>query len=275
MVLKCGLNSRTYEPKGDGFAPDLAVALMVAVADFLKSLARVTGKLAVYSAQNCPSTCLPKVVATPDTLKDPVFDLKWQARQKRWHVRIGVKITRTRHLWQSCGDTQAEDQRGEAGSTAVLAGALNENRRSDGRPCAARRLAATGRSARAGLNIPPQVHVTLIPELDPRARVTPVWIVGLASGSHDIADLAPSASAGSLKNAKRRFRLMLTQRQDSARFHLRTVTADQLHIDLNGSRARSSPHVIVWKLWFIRSPRPEPMRVEGVRHEIQLSPQGR
>ena len=103
MVLKCGLNSRTYEPKGDGFAPDLAVALMVAVADFLKSLARVTGKLAVYSAQNCPSTCLPKVVATPDTLKDPVFDLKWQARQKRSHVRIGVKITRT----VTCGKAAA------------------------------------------------------------------------------------------------------------------------------------------------------------------------
>src|SRR5918999_672180 len=41
--------------------------------------------------------------------------------------------------------------------------------------------------ARAGLNIPPWIHVTLIPENDPRARVTPVWIVGLASGSHDIA----------------------------------------------------------------------------------------
>jgi len=41
--------------------------------------------------------------------------------------------------------------------------------------------------ARAGLNIPPQIHVTLIPEHDPRARVTPVWIVGLAAGSHDIA----------------------------------------------------------------------------------------
>jgi len=43
-----------------------------------------------------------------------------------------------------------------------------------------------GALARAGLNIPPQIHVTLIPENDPRARVTPVWIVGLASGSHDI-----------------------------------------------------------------------------------------
>jgi hypothetical protein len=44
-----------------------------------------------------------------------------------------------------------------------------------------------GALARAGLNIPPRIHVTLIPENDPRARVTPVWIVGLASGSHDIA----------------------------------------------------------------------------------------
>ena len=44
-----------------------------------------------------------------------------------------------------------------------------------------------GALARAGLDIPPQVHVTLIPEHDPRARATPVWIVGLASGAHDIA----------------------------------------------------------------------------------------
>jgi hypothetical protein len=44
-----------------------------------------------------------------------------------------------------------------------------------------------GALARAGLSIPPRIHVTLIPENDPRARVIPVWIVGLASGSHDIA----------------------------------------------------------------------------------------
>jgi len=44
-----------------------------------------------------------------------------------------------------------------------------------------------GALARAGLNIPPQIRVTLVAEDDPRARATPVWIVGLASGSHDIA----------------------------------------------------------------------------------------
>ncbi len=43
-----------------------------------------------------------------------------------------------------------------------------------------------GALARAGLNIPPQIRVTLIAEDDLRARATPVWIVGLASGSHDI-----------------------------------------------------------------------------------------
>ena len=41
--------------------------------------------------------------------------------------------------------------------------------------------------ARAGLRVPPRIHVTLIPEDDPRARATPAWVVGLASGSHDIA----------------------------------------------------------------------------------------
>ncbi len=41
--------------------------------------------------------------------------------------------------------------------------------------------------ARAGLRVPPQIRVTLIPNSDPRARDIPVWIVGLASGSEDIA----------------------------------------------------------------------------------------
>jgi hypothetical protein len=44
-----------------------------------------------------------------------------------------------------------------------------------------------GALARAGLHIPPQIRVTLIAEDDLRARATPVWIVGLASGVHDIA----------------------------------------------------------------------------------------
>ena len=40
--------------------------------------------------------------------------------------------------------------------------------------------------ARAGLTIPPQIHITLIAEDDLRARAIPVWVVGLASGLHDI-----------------------------------------------------------------------------------------
>ena len=40
--------------------------------------------------------------------------------------------------------------------------------------------------ARVGLNIPPQIHVTLIAENDLRARAIPVWTVGLASGLRDI-----------------------------------------------------------------------------------------
>ena len=41
--------------------------------------------------------------------------------------------------------------------------------------------------ARAGLDVPPQIHVTLITEDDARARATPRWIVGMAFGSRDVA----------------------------------------------------------------------------------------
>ena len=54
--------------------------------------------------------------------------------------------------------------------------------------------------ARAGLAVPPQIHVTLIPPDDPRTRVVPRWIVGLASGAHAIAifpDRIGSAAASS------------------------------------------------------------------------------
>ena len=39
---------------------------------------------------------------------------------------------------------------------------------------------------RAGLQLPRAVHITLIPEHDPRARQTPAWIVGRAFGSQDV-----------------------------------------------------------------------------------------
>lgn len=41
--------------------------------------------------------------------------------------------------------------------------------------------------ARAGLDVPPRVRVTLIPEDDSRALATPLWIVGVAFGSRDVA----------------------------------------------------------------------------------------
>lgn len=41
--------------------------------------------------------------------------------------------------------------------------------------------------ARAGLRVPTRIHVTLIPEDDTLARTTPRWVVGMASGTQDIA----------------------------------------------------------------------------------------
>ncbi len=63
---------------------------------------------------------------------------------------------------------------------ASLAPAADRVRRVDRQPLAEA-------LARAGLNVPPEIRVTLIAEDDPRARGTPAWIVGLASGSRDIA----------------------------------------------------------------------------------------
>ena len=75
-------------------------------------------------------------------------------------------------------------QRGELDLTveapASLAPAADRVRRMD-REQLAKAL------ARVGLNIPPQIHVTLIAENDLRARAIPVWTVGLASGLRDIA----------------------------------------------------------------------------------------
>lgn len=40
--------------------------------------------------------------------------------------------------------------------------------------------------AGAGLAVPAEVRITLVPEGDPRARATPRWIVGQARGAHDV-----------------------------------------------------------------------------------------
>jgi hypothetical protein len=44
----------------------------------------------------------------------------------------------------------------------------------------------SGALVRAGLELPSTVHVTLIPEDDPRAQATPPWVLGRAFGSRDI-----------------------------------------------------------------------------------------
>ena len=43
------------------------------------------------------------------------------------------------------------------------------------------------RLAEAGLDMPSQVRIALIPEDDPRARATPRWVVGLAFGRRNVA----------------------------------------------------------------------------------------
>ena len=94
---------------------------------------------------------------------------------------IGAALTAVMLLASASG---LVPQRGELDLTveapASLAPAADRVRRVD-------RQQLAEALARAGLNIPPQIHVTLIAEDDLRARATPVWIVGLASGHRDIA----------------------------------------------------------------------------------------
>jgi hypothetical protein len=75
-------------------------------------------------------------------------------------------------------------QRGELHLTvetpASLAPAAERVRRVD-------RKQLTEALTRAGITTPSEIRVTLIAEDDRRARATPVWIVGVATGQHDIA----------------------------------------------------------------------------------------
>ncbi len=63
---------------------------------------------------------------------------------------------------------------------ASLAEVANRVRRLDRAPLA-------GALGRAGLNAPSPIRITLVPENDPFAQQVPNWIVGLASGTEDIA----------------------------------------------------------------------------------------
>lgn len=83
-------------------------------------------------------------------------------------------------LSQQGGETRSDEITLTVEAPSSLASVADRVRQIDRQPL-------TVALARAGLTIPPQIHVTLIPASDPLARATPVWIVGLASGSHDIA----------------------------------------------------------------------------------------
>ncbi|MEQ1759433.1 MAG: hypothetical protein ABL986_14015 [Vicinamibacterales bacterium] len=48
------------------------------------------------------------------------------------------------------------------------------------------RIQRTDALTRAGLTMPPDIRIELIPESDPRAGDVPRWIVGLVSGRRDI-----------------------------------------------------------------------------------------
>jgi hypothetical protein len=97
-----------------------------------------------------------------------------------WRKGTGIGLTAVLLLASASG---AAPQRGELDLTVAaptsLAPTADRVRRVD-------RQQLAEALARTGLGIPPQIYITLIAEDDPRARATPVWIVGVASGRRDI-----------------------------------------------------------------------------------------
>lgn len=75
--------------------------------------------------------------------------------------------------------TGAAEWRPEIQAPDSLVGAAERIRRLDA-------SALQSALARAGLDLPPEVRVTLIAEDDPRARSTPAWVAGLAFPPRDI-----------------------------------------------------------------------------------------
>ncbi|HSP61346.1 MAG TPA: hypothetical protein VLQ90_00025 [Pyrinomonadaceae bacterium] len=90
MPLKCGPNIKRYTAVGDGIDPDPNVALILALADFAVSSARIQAKIAKLKATPCPDNCN-KVrqgeIAAPVL---PSFTFKWNPNLKRYHAHIKV-----------------------------------------------------------------------------------------------------------------------------------------------------------------------------------------
>ena len=89
MPLKCGPNIKRYTAVGDGIDPDPNIAIVLALADFAVSDARIRAKIAKLKCTPCPDDC-PQRQGEIDKPVKPDFTVKWNPNLKRYHAHIEV-----------------------------------------------------------------------------------------------------------------------------------------------------------------------------------------
>jgi len=89
MPLKCGPNIKRYTAAGDGIDADPNVALILALADFAVSNARIQTRVAKLKATPCPDNCSVRQGEIAAPVK-PRFTFKWNPNLKRYHAHFEV-----------------------------------------------------------------------------------------------------------------------------------------------------------------------------------------
>ena len=93
MAHRCGSNTRTYAPSGDGIDANQRTALLIAGREYVAALARCLGKLVAWSSRPCPGKCpLPVFEGITTT---PEWVVGVQRPDGRWHVHVTKTMTAT------------------------------------------------------------------------------------------------------------------------------------------------------------------------------------
>jgi hypothetical protein len=93
MAHKCGQNTKSYQPSGDGFHPwNQGQAIADAQADFGRSVARVVGKIMRWTTRRCPGNC-PLWIFGGIAIGALNQFVRWDNNLQRWHAHFDQKMT--------------------------------------------------------------------------------------------------------------------------------------------------------------------------------------
>ena len=95
MPHKCGQNTKSYQPSGDGFhAWNQQQAIADAQADYMRSVARVVGKIMTWAMKPCPAGC--PIWAFGGIVNGPLNQfVRWDNKLQKVHAHFDHKMTGT------------------------------------------------------------------------------------------------------------------------------------------------------------------------------------